>query len=298
MEKIFYFNELAVANRDIFAKELKKSDLVATAWGSYHFKGTPKDDKPLVLVFRYQTEDGETLSVVWNLAKKQAHFLPCFVRVQKSESKLTCYGQLFCELDEKNSFVLYNVLKGRTLDREFAQIWWRIQMGENGLEKSLRAVNGGKDLGLGYACWDRKAKKTWFFSLTHPENGFVEVGGLSLAHLPEKAVCYDDRSQSYWSLIDGEWINPRSRKWTSITNASEVWKVFLQRHPKESRKISSYLQPVAAYWYGQPCWVLAIDNNLIYLIMVEKALQVVCIVFSDWENLKLALPGDKKFFYD
>lgn len=298
MEKIFNFNDLVAANRDIFAKELKKSDLVATAWGSYHFKGTPMDDKPLVLVFRYQKENGETLSVVWDLAKKQAHFLPCFVRVQKSESRLACYGPLFCELDDKNGYICYKITKNQALGKEFAQIWWRIQMGENGLEQNLRAVNGGKDLGLGYACRDRKAKKTWFFSLTHPENGFVEVGGLSLAHLPEKAVCYDDRSQSYWSLIDGEWMNPRSRKWTSITNASEVWKVFLQSHPKESKKISSYLQPVAAYWSGEPCWVFGVDNNLIYLIMVEDVLQVFCIILSDWESLKLALPGDKKFFYD
>ena len=82
-----------------------------TAWGSYHFKGTPKDDKPLVLVFRYQKENGETLSVVWNLAKKQAHFMSCFVRVQKSESRLTCYGQLFCELDEKTVMSFIGFLK-------------------------------------------------------------------------------------------------------------------------------------------------------------------------------------------
>ena len=207
-----------------------------TAWGSYHFKGTPKDDKPLVLVFRYQKENGETLSVVWNLAKKQAHFLPCFVRVQKSESRLTCYGQLFCELDEKNGYVFYRIFEGRTLDREFAQIWWRVQMGENGFEQNLRAVNGGKDRGLGYACRDRKAKKTWFFSLTHPENGFVEVDRLSLARLPEEAVCYDAESQSYWSLIDGEWINPRPREWTSITKAAEIWKVFCRAIQKKARK--------------------------------------------------------------
>ncbi len=298
MEKNFNFNDLVAANRDIFSKELKKSDLVDTAWGSYHFKGTPKDDKPLVLVFRYQTEDGETLSVVWNLAKKQAHFLPCFVRVQKSESKLTCYGQLFCELDEKNSFVLYNVLKGRTLDREFAQIWWRIQMGEYGLEQNLRAVNGGKDFGLGYACRNRKAKKTWFFSLTHPENGFIEVGGLFFAHLPKEAVCYDEYSQSYWSLIDGGWMNPRPREWTSIKKAAEIWKVFLQSHPKESKKISSYLQPVAAYWFNRPYWVLGVDNKFIYVIMVDKALQVLRLNLAQWKNFELALPGDKKFFYD
>lgn len=300
MEKIFNFNDLVAANRDIFSKELKKSDLVATAWGSYHFKGTPKDDKPLVLVFRYQKENGETLSVVWDLAKKQAHFLPCFVRVQKDTAccRLEYGNQLFVEVNEKNSYIRYNLTKERALGKEFAQIWWRVQMGENGLEQNLRAVNGGKDLGLGYACRDRKAKKTWFFSLTHPENGFVEVGGLSLAHLPEKAVCYDDRSQSYWSLIDGEWINPRPRKWTTITKAAEVWKLFLQSHPKESKKISSYLQPVAAYWAGEPCWVLGVDNDLIYLIMVEDVLQVFCIILSDWENLKLALPGDKKFSYN
>ena len=93
-------------------------------------------------------------------------------------------------------------------------------------------------------------------------------------------------------------MNPRPREWTSIKKAAEIWKVFLQSHPKESKKISSYLQPVAAYWFNRPYWVLGVDNKFIYVIMVDKALQVLRLNLAQWKNFELALPGDKKFFYD